>query len=120
MPVDTDPNRQNKTPEPRQFGSSLIFLFWLPILLNLFLFRGPQYRQVPYSQFIEQVETGKVVRAVVGSDRIQYELKSESTAQPFTTPPQAPPEEKVFVTTPVAGDVALIPFYFKVATDSRK
>ena len=107
MPVDTEPNRQSKPSEPRQFGSSLIFIFWLLILLNLFLFRGPQYRQVPYSRFIEQVEAGKVVRAVVGSDRIQYELKSEPTAQPSTTPPQAPPEEKVFITTPVAGDVEL-------------
>jgi cell division protease FtsH len=107
MPVDTDPNRQNKTPESRQFGSSLIFLFWLLILLNLFLFRGPQYRQVPYSRFIEQVEAGEVVRAVVGSDRIQYELKSESTEQPSATQPKTQPEEKVFVTTPVAGDVEL-------------
>lgn len=107
MPIDPDPNRQSKTPEPRQFGSSLIFLFWLPILLNLFLFRQPQYRQVPYSQFIEQVEAGKVVRAVVGSERIQYELKSEPTAQPSATQPKAQPEEKVFVTTPVAGDVEL-------------
>lgn len=79
MAVDTNTNRTVKTPERRQFGSSLILLLWLLILLNLFSFQGSQYPQVPYSKFIAQVEAGKVARAVVDEDRIQYVLKFEQT-----------------------------------------
>ncbi len=95
-----------KTPERRQFGSSLILLLWLLILLNLFSFQGSQYPQVPYSKFIAQVEAGKVARAVVDSDRIQYVVKFEQPANQPSTQPGVPPDE-VFVTTPVFPDLDL-------------
>lgn len=106
MAVDTNTNRTVKTPERRQFGSSLILLLWLLILLNLFSFQGSQYPQVPYSKFIAQVEAGKVARAVVDSDRIQYVLKSEHPANQPSTQPGVSPDE-VFVTTPVFPDLDL-------------
>ncbi len=102
MPVETDRNQPTKTPEPSHFGGS--FLFWLALLLfiNLIFLGKPLSSRVPYSTFISQVEAGKVVRAVVSSDKIEYELKSEQvTKQPQTRP------HKVFVTTPVAQDTEL-------------
>jgi cell division protease FtsH len=102
MPIDSDSNRRANTPEPGQFGRSLIiFLMWL-MLLNLFFLRIPDYPDVPYSDFIEQVEAGKVARAVIDSNRIQYFLKSEPTANQTDKSPS-----KVFTTTPVPLDLEL-------------
>jgi cell division protease FtsH len=60
---------------------------------------APHYREVPYSDFIEQVEAGKVERAIVAPDRIQYVLKPQPNS-----PSESPP---VSVTTPVAIDLDL-------------
>ena len=102
MPIDTDSNRRAKTPEPGQWGRSLIIFFMWLILLNVFFVRIPDYPEIPYSDFIEQVEAGKVARAVIGSDRIQYFLKSEPTTH--QTDKSA---SKAFITTPVALDLDL-------------
>jgi cell division protease FtsH len=102
MPVETNnKKRQIKPPKMRQFGGSLLILLTLLFLLNLIVpsFFGPKLPQVPYSDFITQVQTGKVDRAIVGGDRIEYSLKTQT--------PDGQPTEQVFATTPVAIDLDL-------------
>lgn len=101
MPVETNNKNQLKPPKLRQFGGSFLILLTLLLLLNLIVpsFFGMRLPQVPYSTFLAQVEAGKVVRAVVGSDRIQYSVKTET--------PDGEQTEKVFTTTPVALDLDL-------------
>ncbi|MBW4624883.1 MAG: ATP-dependent zinc metalloprotease FtsH [Brasilonema octagenarum HA4186-MV1] len=103
MPVETNnkKKRQIKLPKIRQFGGSLLILLTLLFLLNLIVpsFFGPKLPQVPYSDFIAQVQTGKVERAIVGGDRIEYAIKTQT--------PDGKPTEQVFATTPVAIDLDL-------------
>ncbi|MEW5859850.1 MAG: ATP-dependent zinc metalloprotease FtsH [Cyanobacteriota bacterium] len=101
MPVENNNKRSPKPSRTRQFGGSLLILFTILLLLNFIIPSfGPQLPQVPYSDFIKQVESGKVEQAVVGNDRIEYGLKSDATGD------QAAPAQ-VFVTTPVAIDLDL-------------
>lgn len=101
MPVDTENKNSIKPPKMRQFGGSLFILLTLLLLLNFILpsFFGPQYPQAPYSDFIAQVQAGKVERAIVGNERIQYVVKSDNVFGEAT--------EQVFTTTPVALDLDL-------------
>ncbi|MBW4670031.1 MAG: ATP-dependent zinc metalloprotease FtsH [Cyanomargarita calcarea GSE-NOS-MK-12-04C] len=102
MPVDTDGNNPIKTPEPRHIGSSLLLWLTLLIFINLMFWAETPQKRVAYSTFVSQVEAGKVARAVVSSDNIEYELKPETnTNQPGTAP------QKKFVTTPVVIDLEL-------------
>ncbi len=56
-------------------------MFTILLLLNFIVPSfGSRPPQVAYSDFIAQVEAGKVDRAIVGSDRIEYVLKSETPA----------------------------------------
>lgn len=97
MPVDTKNKSPIKPPKMRQFGGSLLILLTLLLLLNFIVpsFFAPESPQAPYSEFIAQVQAGKVERAVVGGDRIQYQLKPSYG------------EEQLFTTTPVALDLDL-------------
>src|SRR5689334_22189873 len=99
MPVETNNKRQIKPSRVRQFGGSLLILLTLLLLLNFIVpsFFGPRLPQVPYSEFIAQVQAGKVDKAIVGGDRIQYSLQTET--------PDGKPSEQVFATTPVAIDL---------------
>ncbi len=102
MPVETNKNkRQIKPSRIRQFGGSLLILLTFLFLLNAIVpsFFGPKLPQVPYSDFIAQVQAGKVDRAVVGGDRIEYSIKTQNA--------DGKPAEQVFVTTPVALDLDL-------------
>ncbi|MGK7872819.1 MAG: ATP-dependent zinc metalloprotease FtsH [Xenococcaceae cyanobacterium] len=98
MPIDTDTNRKVKTPEPRGFGRSLIILLMWLLFLNIFLLRGAEHSQVSYSEFIDQVEAGKVASAKIGSDRIQYVLKDDGATDQ---------SNQEFITIPVALDLDL-------------
>ncbi|MBH8562104.1 ATP-dependent zinc metalloprotease FtsH [Nostoc sp. CENA67] len=101
MPVETNKKRQIKPPRVRQFGGSLLILLTLLLLLNFIVpsFFGPRLPQVPYSDFIAQVQAGKVDKAIIGGDRIQYSIKSET--------PDGKVVEQVFATTPIAIDLDL-------------
>jgi len=102
MPVETNNDKNSaKPPRIRQFGGSLLILLSLLLILNFIVpsFFEARLPQVPYSDFIAQVEAGKVDRAVVGGDRIEYALKTQT--------PEGKTEERVFVTTPVAIDLDL-------------
>ena len=100
MPVDTKNKSPIKPPKMRQFGSSLLILLTLLLLLNFIVpsFFATESPQAPYSEFIAQVQAGKVEQAVIGGDRIQYVLKPNGIYSE---------EEQVFTTTPVALDLDL-------------
>lgn len=104
MPVDTNNKPSIKTPRPRQFGGGLLVLMTLLLLLNFVIPSfGPRPPQIAYSDFVAQVEAGKVDRAIVGPERIEFTLKSDDTAA--TTPePQRP---QVYSTTPISLDLDL-------------
>jgi len=101
MPVETETQRSQKAPKPRQFGNSFILFITTLLLLNFIILPAfrPRPPQVPYSDFIEQIEAGQVARAIVSPNRIQYMLKPKPGAKN-----QAP---LVFETTPVALDLDL-------------
>ncbi|TVP59841.1 MAG: ATP-dependent metallopeptidase FtsH/Yme1/Tma family protein [Nodularia sp. (in: Bacteria)] len=103
MPVETNNNhnKPNKSPKPRQFGGSLLILLSFLLLLNLVVpsLFGQRQTQVPYSEFIAQVQNNQVEQAVVGSDRIEYTIKTQT--------PEGETVEQVFTTTPVALDLDL-------------
>ncbi|MBD2456909.1 ATP-dependent metallopeptidase FtsH/Yme1/Tma family protein [Nostoc sp. FACHB-87] len=101
MPVEKNNQNPIKPPRVRQFGGSLLILLTLLLLLNFIVpsFFGPRLPQVPYSDFVALVQQGKVDRAVVGGDRIEYTLKA--------TTPDDKTTEQVFATTPVALDLDL-------------
>ncbi|MUG99593.1 ATP-dependent zinc metalloprotease FtsH [Scytonema sp. UIC 10036] len=106
MPIDTKTNRREPSPQQNYLSKILTFLFWLLILVNLVLFGEPQHPQVPYSQFMAQVEADKVSRVVISSNQIQYELRSEVIAQVPNKQSPAQPKQ-IFVTIPVAMDLEL-------------
>ncbi|MDP5338334.1 MAG: ATP-dependent zinc metalloprotease FtsH [Nodularia sp. (in: cyanobacteria)] len=102
MPVETNNHKKpNKDPKTRQFGGSLLILLSFLLLLNLIVpsLLGQRTAQVPYSEFITQVQNNQVEQAVVGSDRIQYTIKTQT--------PEGETVKQVFTTTPVALDLDL-------------
>jgi cell division protease FtsH len=98
MPSDRD--RKEKNLEPSGLGRSLIILLLWLLFINFFVLRGTDESVVSYSQFIDQVETDKIASAKIGSDRIVYSLKSESTDT------QAKKQQE-YLTIPVPGDTDL-------------
>ncbi len=105
MPVDKTDKNPMKSPRRRQFGGSLLIFFALLLVLNFVVpsFFGPQRPQIPYSDFVAQVESGKVAQALVAQDRIDFILRSDVPAN-GEQPQQAP---TVYRTTPVAIDLDL-------------
>lgn len=104
MPVDTNKKSPLKGPRPRQFGGGLLILFTLLLVLNFVLPSfGSRPPQIAYSDFIVQAQAGKVDRALVGGDRIEFTLKPDPNA-PVLDAAERP---RVFVTTPVAIDLDL-------------
>jgi cell division protease FtsH len=101
VPVETNNKKPMKSPKMKQFGGSLLILLSILLVLNLVIpsFSGPKLPQVPYSDFIVQVQAGKVDKAIVGSDRIQYSM-------PIKTE-DGKDSQQVFQTTPVAIDLDL-------------
>ncbi len=94
------PNRQNQTRNNQygQLGWTIIFTSAFLILLNLLLFQAVPQKPQPYSRFIELVEADRVERVVIGTNQIQYELKS---------PELGDESEQVYTTTPVPQDTEL-------------
>ncbi|MFN6515105.1 MAG: ATP-dependent zinc metalloprotease FtsH [Nostoc sp. CreGUA01] len=101
MPVETNNKRPMKPPKSQQFSGSFFILLSLLLLLNFIVpsFFMPRSPQIPYSTFLAQVEAGKVDRAIVSSDRIQYTIKTQT--------PDGKLKEQVFITTPVGIDLDL-------------
>lgn len=102
MPIDTQSDPRIKTPEPGQLSRTIVLILMWLILLNLFFSQISENQPVPYSDFINQVEAGKVARVVISPNRIQYVLKSDRTANQSDTS-----SSKTHLTIPVALDSEL-------------
>jgi len=107
MPVEPNNKRPIKSSKPRQFGGSLLILSTILLLLNFIVPSfGPRSPQVPYSDFVAQVEAGKVDQAIIGSDRIEYVLKTEPAGTAAENGASVPTSQ-VLTTTPIAIDLDL-------------
>jgi cell division protease FtsH len=96
MPIDND---RKATVLNSPIPSGLIFLIWLLIILA---WSGHSYPRKSYSEFIQQVESGQVVKATIDNQEIQYELKSTPV-----TPFKSTESKNVFVTRRLAEDPEL-------------
>jgi cell division protease FtsH len=105
MPVETEKKRPIKTPRPRQFGGGLLVLFALLLLLNFVVpaFFGPRVPQIAYSDFVAQVQAGKVSQALISQNKIEFTLKADAPNDPAQ--PKTPP--KLYSTTPLPVDLDL-------------
>ncbi len=63
---------------------------------------SPRPSQIAYSDFVALVQAGKVDRALVGNDQIEFTLKPDSNA-----PAPEVQRPRVYTTTPVAIDLDL-------------
>ncbi|WP_310485653.1 ATP-dependent metallopeptidase FtsH/Yme1/Tma family protein [Chamaesiphon sp. VAR_48_metabat_403] len=104
MPIDND---RKATGLNLPIPSGLIFLIWLLVILA---WSGQSYPRKSYSEFIQQVEAGQVVKATIfqgkgyaNDDReIQYELKSAPV-----TKSKSAEAKNIFVTRRLAEDPEL-------------
>jgi cell division protease FtsH len=88
MPIETD-NQQNKPPA-KQIGGSFLLLLTFLLVLNLIVPSMLERTvQKPYSEFIQQVESDRVIEATVGNNRIEYTVKTDKGEQKFITIPIA-------------------------------
>ena len=94
------PKRQerNRKPQLSQLGWTLIVTSIFLILFSLFSTPAQIPKSQPYSKFINLVEADRVERVVIGSNRIEYFLKSEAIVDQ---------SEEVFTTVPVTQDTEL-------------
>lgn len=71
------PSRPPQEPlsNPAQWVSILIWLVMWFFLITLLTSRGARKEEIPYSQFIDQVESGQVATVKVGTRKIEYTLK---------------------------------------------
>ena len=96
MPIDND---RKATVFNSPIPSGLIFLIWLLIVM---VWSGQSYPRKSYSEFIQQVESGQVVKATIDNQEIQYELKSAPVAKSKSTE-----AKNIFVTRRLAEDPEL-------------
>ena len=101
MPLDTNNNRRIKTPEPRRFGGTWFLIFMALMFLNLLLIQVPQATTKAYSEFLTQVEAGKVSRVEIAPNNIRYILKSDFSGS------EKSKQKQVFNTVPVPNDAEL-------------
>jgi cell division protease FtsH len=101
MPIET--NNKMKTPRPRQFGGGLLILFTLLLVLNFVIPSfGARPPQIAYSDFVAQVQAGKVAQALITPNRIEYRLKPDSSVDPAQPQPG-----RIYSTTPLPVDLDL-------------
>ena len=96
MPID---NKRQANLSNFLAPGNFIFLIWLLILLAWPSQNSPRKS---YSEFIQQVESGQVVKATIDDREIQYELKSNPATK--STKPDA---KNIFVTRRLAEDPEL-------------
>ena len=83
----------------KQLGSTLWLLLMIYLIFSIVFRSGFNEREVPYSQFLKQVQTGQVKQATISSERIQYQLKQD---RPEAKAPRS------LETIPIAVDENLI------------
>lgn len=85
--ITSSPNSGGNRPGLRWLGSGLLLLLGVLILVN---YSGTSRlgigaEEVPYSQFLEQVESDQVSEATIMDQQIQYELKEGQVSDSETT-----------------------------------
>ncbi|MBE9070200.1 ATP-dependent metallopeptidase FtsH/Yme1/Tma family protein, partial [Leptolyngbya cf. ectocarpi LEGE 11479] len=105
MPERSSSPRSNPTKENSPgFKSTLINLGWVVVWLLIMMFtvtRMPQRpEEVPYSEFLTQVESGQVVKVNISEHQIQYTLKTPADQETVDTEAAA----ITSVTTPLPDD----------------
>lgn len=98
-------NRPEEKPSSAiQLITNLVLMATWLFLIMLMVPRNSQQQSMPYSQFINQVESGQVATAKVGTHKIEYTLKAvpeiSSVEEETSTP-------AVLRTTPLPADAAL-------------
>ncbi|MGF1514582.1 MAG: ATP-dependent zinc metalloprotease FtsH [Elainellaceae cyanobacterium] len=96
----------NSNPQPSSNPRRLIgglgwMAIWLLVLV-MSLLQAPRRKEVPYSQFVDQVESGRVTTVTISPKRIEYTLRSAPSllAEETSTP-------EIWVTTPLPTDTDL-------------
>lgn len=74
-------NQPENNPKPTGLSRTIIILLLWLLFLNLVVMRGEQQSLVSYSQFIDQIEAGKVAKVNIGTERIEYTLKSATETE---------------------------------------
>lgn len=96
--------RSHEAPSgPAQWLTILVwFVVWF-FMITLLTSRTPRREEVPYSEFVHQVESGHVATAKVGSNKIEYTLKTlpDATASDDLSP------EEAWITRPLPADTDL-------------
>jgi cell division protease FtsH len=90
---------------PPPLGHWISILTWMVVwffLITLVTGRVPRKTEVPYSQFIDQVESGEVAAVKVSPRQIEYTLKSTPEASKPGEPPAA-----TWITRPLPADADL-------------
>jgi len=64
-----------KSPHGRQIGLILLILASVSLLGYLFVPKSPRFPLVPYSEFLDQLDDGKVTRVSVGEEQVIFQLK---------------------------------------------
>jgi cell division protease FtsH len=101
MPIE---NNRKSAPSNLPISSGLIFLTWLLILLA---WSGQSNPRKPYSEFIQQVESGQVAKATIDNQEIQYELKPTPVNKSKNTESKNTESKNTFVTRRLADDPEL-------------
>jgi cell division protease FtsH len=70
-----------KSPHGRQIGLILLILAGVSLVGYLFVPKSSRFPLVPYSEFLEQLDDGKVTRVSVGEDQVIFQL--EPTQDPL-------------------------------------
>lgn len=107
MPKNTPSPPSKPAPEsPSNPGQWINILLWMvvwSVLITLATGRAPRKEEVPYSRFIDQVESGQVATATVGSNKIEYTLKPSPDVE--TT--DESPDPEIWTTRPLPADADL-------------
>ena len=89
----------NPSESPGGLGAGLLPLFLLLLLVSLFVPQKSMRESVPYSQFLDRVESGVVEEVEIGETVIEFVLKPQGEEEVGQT----------LFTVPVAEDPELVP-----------
>ncbi len=100
-------NKQSQNPQqeqtPKKWPPFKTIGGWLLVAATISLLgmalTAENAKQVPYSQFLQQVKAGQVEEATIGPDKIQYQLKSSAVKETETSP------NRVTQTVPMDDDL---------------
>lgn len=103
IPTPPSQHPQETPAGPVQWLSILVWLVMWFFVIMLLTSRTPRREEVPYSEFVHQVESGQVATAKVGSHKIEYTLRT----QPDVTATDDSSAEATQITRPLPADADL-------------